>query len=62
MIYFDDKKSIVAISKYLDAFSKRVLLEIRKGSRIIWTSVRSCFGGGSWDNDRPWIDEDGWKD
>ena len=61
MIYHNGKKPVVAIFQPLDAFSRRVFLEIRKGSRVIWTGVRSCFGGGSWINEKPWFNEDGWK-
>lgn len=29
-------------------------------SRIVWQSVRSCFGKGYWINDKPWSNTDGW--
>lgn len=37
------------------------LIEVRKGFRLIWQSVRSCFGAGAWLNDKPWVDNEGWK-
>lgn len=62
MIYPGGTKKIVAIIRPVSAFVKRVFLEIRKGSRIIWTWIRSCYGGGFWDNAKPWLNDDYWKD
>ena len=61
MIYVGGNKKVVAIEKPLSAFMKRVFLEIRKGVRIIWTAIKSCYGGGVWDEGKPWIDNDTWK-
>lgn len=30
-------------------------------SKEVWTSILSCFGKGYWINDKPWVDEDAWK-
>lgn len=27
----------------------------------LWTSIRSCFGNGYWDNDQPWDNDDAWS-
>lgn len=32
-----------------------------KGAKMVWQSVRSCFGSGLWINDKPWINDEGWK-
>lgn len=29
--------------------------------KIIWQSVRSCFGSGAWLNEKPWLNEEAWK-
>lgn len=38
---------------------------IYKGTKLIWlaiyNAVRSCFGGGTWLQDKPWLDNDTWK-
>lgn len=38
---------------------------IYKGSQLIWltvyNAVRSCFGGGTWRPDKPWKEDDFWK-
>lgn len=50
-------KEIVSI------FSKgKVISAIYQGTKLIWQSIRSCFGGGYWVDDKPWVDEEGWKD
>lgn len=28
----------------------------------IWEGVRSCFGSGAWLEEKPWIDDDAWKE
>lgn len=61
MIYYQGTKPVVAIEKRTTAFVRRVFLEIRKGSRIVWTGIRSCFGAGFWVNDKPWLNIEGWK-
>ena len=39
----------------------RVITAVYKGARLVWTAIRSCFGKGYWINDKPWINEDAWK-
>lgn len=40
---------------------ERVIIAIYKGARLVWQSIRSCFGNGFWLNDKPWINQDAWK-
>lgn len=37
------------------------IMEVRKGLAVVWQSIRSCFGKGFWVNEKPWINEDSWK-
>lgn len=39
-----------------------VISAVYKGSVLIWQAIRSCFGLGYWDDDKPWLDEDAWQD
>lgn len=34
---------------------------IYKGAQLIWQSVRSCFGSGRWINEKPFSNDEGWK-
>lgn len=40
---------------------KKLIAAIYKGAVLVWQSVRSCFGSGAWDNDKPWDNDDGWN-
>ena len=40
----------------------KVITAVYAGARIVWEAIRSCYGKGYWADERPWIDEDGWKD
>lgn len=55
MIYRNGKK-ITQIFK-----GNRAISAIYKGTRLVWQAVRSCFGSGAWRNDKPWINDEGWK-
>ena len=37
------------------------IMEIYRGKRLIYQAIRSCFGNGYWINDKPWLNEDAWK-
>ena len=39
----------------------RALTVIHKGTRLIWQMIRSCYVTGVWIPDRPWLDNDMWK-
>ena len=38
-----------------------VIQMVMHGADLVWQAVRSCFGKGWWINDKPWSNEDGWK-
>lgn len=39
----------------------KVIASVRKGVHLVWEAIRSCFGKGFWINDKPWNNNDGWK-
>ena len=43
------------------AFNDKAIAEIRRGTRLVWQAIRSCFGSGHWISSRPWIGKDKWK-
>ena len=38
---------------------------IYKGSQLVWVTIynaiKSCYGSGTWIQDKPWLDNDFWK-
>lgn len=51
-----DNKEIVALYR-----SGKTLQAMYKGIHLIWQGIRSCFGGGFWFNEKPWINDEIWK-
>ena len=39
---------------------QKAIQAVYKGAVLVWQAIRSCFGSGWWDNEKPWIDEDAW--
>lgn len=39
----------------------RVITAVYKGAVLVWEAINSCFGKGFWNNEKPWINEEGWK-
>lgn len=37
-----------------------VVQSVYKGLVLIWQAIRSCFGSGGWDNEKPWDNDEGW--
>ncbi len=55
MIYKDGKE-ITAVQ-----LGTRAMTAIYKGAVLVWQAISSCFGGGSWANEKAWSNTDGWK-
>lgn len=38
---------------------------IYKGTQLVWrtvySAIKSCFGSGTWKQDKPWLGSDTWK-
>lgn len=43
-------------------YGSMALSAIYRGTTLIWTAIRSCFGSGMWSQEKPWIGTDAWKD
>lgn len=55
MIYLNNKE-ISAIH-----VAGRTIGAVYKGLQLVWQAVRSCFGKGWWINDKPWDNNDSWR-
>ena len=56
MAIFYNKKEITSVN-----YGSKAIATIYKGATLIWQAIRSCFGKDFWINDKPWNNEDGWK-
>ena len=65
MSRFYNKKEIAAIYYVKDRTKKAIaaMYYVANGlKRVIWQAVRSCFGSGTWNDEKPWQDDECWKD
>lgn len=49
-------KEVTAVNAY-----GRAITAIYAGTRLVWQAIRSCFGSGWWVNEKPWLNEEGWR-
>jgi hypothetical protein len=61
MIYHEGNKALSARYKMVNIRQWRVVTEVYRGARLVWTAIKSCFGAGYWVNDKPWLNNEGWK-
>lgn len=71
MIYRNGKLITEAhynIKEFIDQIQQLVQKDIGaiyKGSQLVWVTVynaiKSCYGSGTWIQDKPWLDNDFWK-
>lgn len=54
---------IVRLGRQIGAMFRKghYIAEVRHGLHLVWQSVRSCFGSGAWLNDKPFINDEAWK-
>jgi hypothetical protein len=53
---FIGKKEIVSVFQ-----NNKPMQVIYQCGKVIWQAIRSCFGSGIWVNNKPWINDEAWK-
>lgn len=61
MIYHHGKYEMTGRYRMVNIRQWKVVQEVYRGARLVWIAIRSCFGAGFWVNDKPWLNEEGWK-
>lgn len=51
-----NKKEIILLH-----YKRKTFQLVYKGLHLVWQGIRSCFSGGFWVNDKPWLNTEGWK-
>lgn len=54
---FKEGKEISAV--YI---GQKAIQAVYHGAVLVWQAVRSCFGSGVWIEDKPWLDDEAWKE
>lgn len=63
MIYKEGTKTpSTGIYTLINGVKKELTTIYTDARRIIWQLIRSCYGKGYWIEDKPWLDNDTWKD
>lgn len=39
----------------------RIYAEVNGKLKLIWEAIKSCFGSGFWISNRPWINNNAWR-
>lgn len=39
----------------------KIITAVYIGTKLVWQSIRSCFGSDFWINSSPWKNDEGWK-
>ena len=61
MIYHQGQYELTGRYKMDYTGKWRVVTEVYKGARLVWTAIRSCFGAGFWVREKPWLGDEPWK-
>ena len=61
MIIYRISNELVGKERMIHVGRWQIVQEIYKGSRLVWTAIRSCFGAGLWVNAKPWPNDEAWK-
>ena len=61
MIHIAGREEFTEIHYQGYSFSAVYYVDDQRVPHLIWENVRSCYGSGRWMPERPWLDDDTWK-
>lgn len=65
-IVLEVQKDVLELVDKVEKQVQRKIGAIYKGAQLMWLSVynaiRSCFGSGTWLQDKPWLNGDPWRE
>ena len=60
------QKEVKEVINNINVSVQRNFGAVYKGTQLVWrtfyNAIKSCFGSGTWLDEKPWIDSDNWKD
>ena len=60
------QKKVTEVVNNINVSVQRNFGAVYKGTQLVWrtiyNAVKSCFGSGTWLDEKPWVDSDNWKD
>ncbi len=42
-------------------YKGKMISAVYFGVKLVWQTIRVCFGSGFWVNEKPWINDEGWR-
>ena len=61
MIYSKEYNLPITGVYAVEGANQRTFTALYIGDSLFWRKIRSCYGTGVWKPEKPWVDNDVWK-